>query len=176
MVSFTKRETPITKAEAYPKSPTIFDKTFNCFFNGVKSVSSSSSPSSFFLPAEFINCLFWPSKVLSPTAATTMLPKPSTTWEPEKTKGQVYLCPFVSKLLTFHMISDSPVTGDSSIPTLASPKTNPSTLIISPILNLIISPTSISSMEISFSNPSRITKTFLSLFSLFNFKNCSCFW
>ena len=71
------------------------------------------------------------------------------------------------------MTSDSPVTGDSSIPAFASPKTNPSTLIISPILNLSISPTKISSIEISFSIPSLITKTFLSLASLVNARNCS---
>ena len=177
IVSLRNKTQPIKIAIKYPKSPIRFDNSFNCFLSGVKLASSpSSSSSSLFPPLELSKALLAPSKVLSPTAATIIFPYPSTTWDPENTKGQVYFCPFCSNPLTFHIISDSPVTGDSSIPALASPKTNPSTLIISPILSFNTSPTRTSSIDISFSLPSRITSTFLSLVSLLNFKNCSVSW
>ena len=57
MVSLVKRTAPMRMAKVIPKLPIIFDKSFNCFFNGVKFVSSSSSSPSF-LPLELNNCLF----------------------------------------------------------------------------------------------------------------------
>ena len=72
--SLTKRVQPMRIAKMYPKLPIRFDKSFNCFLRGVKSASSSPSSPSLLPLAAFVNCLFCPSKVLSPTAATTILP------------------------------------------------------------------------------------------------------
>mmetsp|Transcript_100503 Transcript_100503/g.162036 ORF Transcript_100503/g.162036 Transcript_100503/m.162036 type:complete len:459 (+) Transcript_100503:2789-4165(+) len=168
------------RAKRMSKMPTVAHPATAPAFV-ISSVMSSSLDCStvFSSSSSAIFCSIRPWYVLAPTASTSMRPCPSCTMVPAKTAGDTLTAlsaPSPKTKWPFFLMTDSPVSEASEMPTSFFSKMTPSAHTSSPALSSTMSPTTTSYVEMRCLSPLRITVIMTLSLTALKARNCCSFW